>query len=275
MRFLLSLVLVVVAIACALGSGVGAMLARNVLDPAGFTQAVVATVQSPAGTSLIRTAVENEIADRAAAQPSAIAAGAAAIAGNWAVRAVRSPAATRLLGSVAIGLQQGILTGTQTGSASFDVRAFASAADPPGVVTLVLAALPGPLVVKVPWVELSPGAQTILQELDRHRWLPAALAGLAVGVGLLAVGVSRRRGLTLILLGAGLGASAYLLRPLATDVAGAVVARRSQETSTGPLAAVFVDRLFDGWTAVSGAMIAIGLALMLVGLVFGLRRSRS
>jgi hypothetical protein len=33
--------------------------------------------------------------------------------------------------------------------------------------------------------------------------------------------------------------------------------------------------LFDGWTSVSGAMIAIGLAVTLVGLVFSLRRSKA
>jgi hypothetical protein len=37
---------------------------------------------------------------------------------------------------------------------------------------------------------------------------------------------------------------------------------------------VFVDQLFDGWRAVSGALIAIGLALVLVGLVFGIRRTQ-
>lgn len=111
MRFLLSLVLVALAIAAALGSGAGAMLSRNVLDTAGFTRAVVATVQSPAGVGLVRAAVANEVANRAAAQPDVIAGAAAGIAGNWAVRAVRSDAAAQILAPVAVGLQQGILTG--------------------------------------------------------------------------------------------------------------------------------------------------------------------
>ena len=275
MRFLLSLLLIVLAIGAALASGAGAMLARNVLDPAGFSDVVVRTVQSPAGIGLVRTAVQNEVANRAAAQPSLIAAGASSIAGAWAVRAVQSDAAARVLGSAAVGLQQGILTGTQTGSVKFDIRAFAGAADPPPVVTAVLDAITTDLVVTVPWIELSPGAQTVLQELDRHRWLPTACAIAALLLGLLALVASRRRGLTLMLLGFGLAASAYLLRPLATDVTSAVVAQQAQDVSTGPLAAVFVDQLFAGWSAVSGALIAIGLALMLVGIVFGVRRRRS
>lgn len=275
MRFLLSLLLVVVAIAMALASGAGAMLSRNVLDTEGFTRAVVATVQSPAGLSLVRTSVANGVADRAAAQPSIVAAGAASIAGTWAVRAVRSDAATQILAPVAVGLQQGILTGTQKGAVQLDVRAMASAADAPPVVTTLLDAVGGELLVTVPWVSISPGAQTVLQELDRHRWLPSALAIGALVVALLALVVSRRRGLTLILLGFGLAVCAYLLRPVATDLTNAIVARQGQDVNTGPLAGEFVDQLFDGWGSVSGAMIAIGLALMLVGAVFSLRRSKS
>lgn len=273
MRLLLSLPLVVLAIVAALASGAGAMLSRNVLDTPGFTRAVVATVRSPAGTQLVRTAVANEVANRAAAQPGVIAAGAAAIAGNWAARAVRSEAATQILAPVAVGLQQGILTGTQRGAVKLDVRAMATAAHAPAVVRAFLDAVGGDLMVTVPWVAIAPGAQTVLQELDRHRWLPAGLAVASAVLALLALVVARRRGLTLIVLGAGLSASAYLLRPLATDLTGTVVARQAQDVSTGPLAAVFVDQLFDGWTAVSGALIAIGLSLVLVGAVFGVRRS--
>jgi ABC-type enterochelin transport system permease subunit len=40
------------------------------------------------------------------------------------------------------------------------------------------------------------------------------------------------------------------------------------------LASVFVDQLFAGWSAVSGALIAIGAALVLVGVVFSLRRTK-
>ncbi|MGI9186619.1 MAG: hypothetical protein ACR2J9_03715 [Gaiellales bacterium] len=273
MRFLLSLVLVALAIGLALCSGAGAMLARNVLDTAGITRAVVATVRSPAGLSLVRTSVANGVADRAAAQPDVVAAGAASIAGSWAVRAVRSDAAPQILAPVAVGLQQGILTGTQRGSVQLDLRAVANATNAPPVIALVLDAVDGSLLVTIPWVAISPGAQTVLQELDRHRWLPSACAAAALGLGLLALLISRRRGLTLIVLGVGLAVSAYLLRPLATDLTGSVVARRAQDVSTGPLAAEFVNQLFDGWSSVSGALIAIGLALVLVGLVFSLRRS--
>ncbi len=275
MRFLLSLLLIVLAIAAALCSGAGAMLSRNVLDTPGFTRAVVATVQSPAGTQLVRTAVANEVSNRAAAQPSLIAAGAAAIAGNWAARAVQSDAATQILAPVAVGLQQGILTGTQKGAVQLDVRAMATAADAPPVVVSFLDAVSGDLLVTVPWIAISPGAQTVLQELDRHPWLPAGLAIAAAGLAVLALVAARRRGLTLILLGLGLAVSAYLLRPLATDLTGSVVARQAQDVSTGPLAAVFVDQLFDGWSSVSGALIAIGLSLILVGAVFSLRRSKN
>ncbi|MGI9116374.1 MAG: hypothetical protein ACR2JV_01905 [Gaiellales bacterium] len=273
MRFLLSLILIVLAVGAALLSGAGAMLARNVLDPAGFTHVVVETVQSPAGTQLVRAAVENEVAIRAAAQPDAIAMGAASIAGAWAVKAVHSDAAPRVLGPVAIGLQQGILTGTQSGAVQLDVRALATAAEPPPVVLTVLSAIPGDLLVTIPWISMSPGAQTILQELDRHRWLPTALAVAAILLGMLALLVSRRRGLALVLMGVALAVSAYLLRPLATDVTSSAVARSSQDVTTGPLAGVFVDQLFTGWSAVSGALIAIGLALVLVGVVFGVRRA--
>jgi hypothetical protein len=275
MRFLLSLVLVALAIVMALGSGVGAMLSRNVLDPAGFTRAVVATVQSPAGLSLVQTSVENRVAERASEQPTIVASGAASIAGAWAVRAVRSDAAAQLLAPVAVGLQQGILTGTQTGSVQIDVRAAAATVETPPVVSMMLNAVGGEFLVTVPWVSISPGAQTVLQELDRHRWLPAALAIGAVVVALLALMTSRRRGLTLLVLGVGLAVCSYLLRPLATDVTGSVVERQSQEVSTGPLAGVFVDQLFDGWTSVSGALIAIGLAIVLVGIVFSLRRTKN
>jgi hypothetical protein len=235
----------------------------------------VATVQSPAGLRLVQTSVENRVAERASEQPMIVSSGAASIAGDWAVRAVRSDAAPQLLAPVAVGLQQGILTGTQTGSVQIDVRAVAESVETPPVVSMMLNAVGGELLVTVPWVSISPRAQTVLQQLDRHRWLPAALAIGAVAVALLALMISRRRGLTLIVLGVGLAVCSYLLRPLATNLTGSVVEQQSQDVSTGPLAGVFVDQLFDGWTSVSGAMIAIGLAVTLVGLVFSLRRSKA
>jgi len=273
MRSVLGLVLVGLAIVMALGSGLGAMLSRNVLDTAGFTRAVVATVQSPAGLSLVKTSVENRVADRASAQPLIAASGAASVAGDWAVRAVQSDAAPQILAPVAVGLQQGILTGSQTGSVQLDVAAATAAVDTPPVVSMMLNAVGGELVVDVPWVSISPQAQTVLQQLDRHRWLPSALAIGAAVMALFALMVSRRRGWTLIVLGLGLAICSFFLRPLATDLTSSVVERRSQDVSTGPLAGVFVDQLFDGWSAVSWAMIAIGLALVLVGAVFSLRRA--
>ena len=66
--------------------------------------------------------------------------------------------------------------------------------------------------------------------------------------------------------------SDLLLRPIATGATSAMVARAGADTTTGPLAEEFVQRLFDGWGAVSGALIAIGAALAILGLVFSLRR---
>ena len=274
MRFLLSLVLIVLAVGAAIGSGAGAMLTRNVLDPNGFTAVVVGTAQSPAGQQLVRTTTANRLADRAAAEgyDGVLARAGATAVGDWAARAIMGKAASRVLASAAIGLQQGILTGTQSGHVAFDVRAFASALDPPPAVATALAAVPGPLVVEVPWIEVTPGAQTLLQELDRHRWLPKGLAIAAVVLGFLALTVSRRRGLALVLLGVLLAAAAWLLRPIATGAVPAMVSRDAPDSTTGPLAGEFVQRLFDGWGAVSGALIAIGIALAILGVVFGLRR---
>ena len=274
MRFLLSLVLIVLAVGAAIGSGAGAMLSRNVLDVNGFTAVLVGTAQSPAGQQLVRTTVANRLADRAAANgyDGALVGAATAAVGDWAATAIRGKAATRVLASAAVGLQQGILTGTQSGHVTFDVRAFATALEPPPVVATALAAVPGPLTVEVPWIEVSPGAQTLLQELDRHRWLPTGLAIAAVALGFLALMVSRRRGFTLVLLGVLLAVAAWLLRPLATSATTAMVSREGADPSTGPLAEEFVQHLFAGWGAVSGALIAIGAALAILGLVFSLRR---
>lgn len=244
------------------------------LDVNGFTAVLVGTAQSPAGQQLVRTAVANTLVDEAAARGYdglAIRA-AAGVAGDWAAMAVRKPAATRVLASTAVGLQQGILTGTQSGVVEFDVRAFATALQPPPVVATALAAIPGPLVVQVPWVEISPGAQTVLQELDRHRWLPAGLALLAVMLALLALMVARRRGFTLVVMGVLLAVAAWFLRPVATGLAASMVAGQSADAATGPLADEFIQRIFTGWSAVSGALIAIGIALVVVGVVFGVRR---
>jgi hypothetical protein len=273
-RALLVLVLVVLAVASALLAGLGAVLTRNVIEPEGFARVVVTTAQSPEGNALLRGGVAREVERLAADQPAVLAAGAALIAGDWAVAAVNSKAATRVLGPTAIGLQQGILTGAQDGTLRLDVRAFASAADPPPLVAALLAAIPGDIAVVVPWVRVSPGFERALRLLDRNPWLPTGLAIAAVALGILALAAARRRGLTLVVLGVILAASAFLLRPLAREGTSWLAAADTRDEAAAALAPVAVDAVLDGWTAVSGALTAIGLAIALVGFVLGVRRRR-
>lgn len=270
MRFVGTTLLIALAVACALLAGATAVLTRNVIDPAGFRATVVDTLRSPAGVAVVRGAVENEVRARAAAQPAILAAGAADVAGAWSARALASPAAPRVLGPLAVGLQQGILADGQAGRARIDLRALATAADPPPAVTALLDLVQGDLLVAVPWVPVSPWTERILRLLDRHRWIPAGLAAAAIAAGLLALANARRRGLALVVLGTGLAVGAYLLRPLAEDGAGWFV--DSGQVGYGQLARVIVREALDGWSAVSGALIAIGLAIVLVGLVLGVRR---
>ena len=274
MRALLVLILVVLAVASALLAGVGAVLTRNVIEPQGFARVVVTTAQSPEGNALLRGGVAREVERLAADQPAILAAGAALIAGDWAVAAVNSKAAARVLGPTAIGLQQGILTGKQDGTLRLDVRAFATAADPPPLVNAILAAVPGEIAVVIPWVKVSPSFERALQLLDRQRWLPTGLAVAAVALGLLALLTARRRGLTLVGLGLALAASAFLLRPLARESTTWLSSADTRDEAVAALAPVAVDAVLDGWTAVSGALTAIGLAIALVGLVLGVRRRR-
>jgi hypothetical protein len=273
-RALLVLILVVLAVASALLAGVGAVLTRNVIEPQGFARVVVTTAQSPEGNALLRGGVAREVERLAADQPAILAAGAALIAGDWAVAAVNSKAAARVLGPTAIGLQQGILTGKQDGTLRLDVRAFATAADPPPLVNAILAAVPGEIAVVIPWVKVSPGFERALQLFDRQRWLPTGLAVAAVALGLLALLTARRRGLTLVGLGLALAASAFLLRPLARQSTTWLSTADPRDEAVAALAPVAVDAVLDGWTAVSGALTAIGLAIALVGLVLGVRRRR-
>ena len=268
MRFLLSLILILLSIACAILAGAAAMLDRNVLDPAGFTETVVGTVQSPAGLALVRTQVERTVQQRAAGQPAALSDGLATAVGGWAVQALSSDAAVRVLAPTAVGLQQGLLNGKQTGSAQIDVRALAAAANPPPLVTAFLAAVDGDLIVQIRWVPVSPPLQRVLQELDRHRGLSMLLVVLAVVFGLLAIVVTRGRAVTLILLGLGLAITAFVVSPVATTSASWLV-----DASATAIAATLVDQLLRGWTAISRALMAIGLALALVGVVVGLRRA--
>ncbi|MFM9125553.1 MAG: LPXTG cell wall anchor domain-containing protein, partial [Actinomycetota bacterium] len=71
-----------------------------------------------------------------------------------------------------------------------------------------------------------------------------------------------------------LAASAFFLRPLARESTTWLAAADSRDEAVAALTPVVVDAVLDGWTAVSGALTAIGLALALVGLVLGVRRRR-
>lgn len=248
------------------------MLTRNVLDPSGFSDVVVHTVQSPAGLALVRASVENNVADRAAAQPAIISNLVAGTAGDWAVSVFQSDAAAQVLGPVAIGLQRGIFNGDSSQQVEIDVRAMAAASETPPLISRLLDSQSGDVLVTVPWVSVSPQMQYTLQQLDRHRMLPTWLAVAAVVAGLLAVMLSKRRGWALLVLGIALAAAAFFLRPIATMSSGLLINRGSQGGSASTLAPTVVQQVFTGWSAVSGALIAIGLALALVGAVLSLRR---
>jgi len=272
MRTLVPLLLIIVAVVCAVGAGAGSMLTRNVLDPSGFSDVVIHTVQSPAGLALVRTSVENNVANRAAAQPAVISNLVASTAGDWAVSVFQGDAARQVLGPVATGLQQGILNGDSAQQVQIDVRAMAAASTTPPLISRLLDSQSGDVLVTVPWVSVSPQMQYTLRELDRHRMLPAGLAVVALVAGLLAVLLSKRRGFVLLVLGIALAAAAFLLRPIATTASGLFINRGSQGGSASSLAPTVVEQVFTGWSAVSGALIAIGLALALVGAVLSVRR---
>jgi hypothetical protein len=248
------------------------MLTRNVLDPSGFSDVVVNTVQSPAGLSLVRSSVENNVANRSAAQPAIISNLVTAAAGDWAVSVFQGDAAAQVLGPVAIGLQQGILNGDSAQQVQIDVRAMAAASETPPLITRLLDSQSGDVLVTVPWVSVTPQLQFALRELDRQRMLPTGLAVAAVVAGLVAVMLSKRRGWTLLVLGITVAAAAFFLRPIATTSSGLFINRGSQGGSASSLAPTVVEQVFTGWSSVSGALIAIGLALALVGAVLSLRR---
>ena len=272
MRTLVPFPLIVVSVVCAVGAGAGAMLTRNVLDPSGFSDVVVHTVQSPAGLALVRTSVEKNVANQAAAQPAILSNLVATTAGDWAVSVFQGDAAAQVLGPVAIGLQQGILNGDSAQEVQIDVRAMAAASETPPLISRLLDSQSGDVLVTVPWVAVSPPMQYTLQQLDRHRMLPTGLAIAAVVSGLLAVMLSKRRGWALLVLGIALAAAAFLLRPVATTWSDLFINRGAQGGSASTLAPTVVEQVFTGWAAVSGALIAIGLALALVGAVLSLRR---
>jgi hypothetical protein len=248
------------------------MLTRNVLDLSGFSDVVVHTMQSPAGLALVRSSVENNVANRAAAQPAILSNLVATTAGDWAVSVFQSDAAAQVLGPVAIGLQQGILNGDSAQEVQIDVRAMAAASDTPPLISRLLDSQSGDVLVTVPWVSVTPQMQYTLKQLDRQRMLPTGLAVAAVVAGLLAVMLSRRRGWALLLLGIALAVAAFFVRPIATTSSGLFINRGAQGGSASTLAPTVVEQVFTGWSAVSGALIAIGLALALVGAVLSLRR---
>lgn len=274
-RFLLSLILAALAVTSALGSGASAMLVRNVIDPNGFATTVVGVLQSPAGVAQVQARVEQEVRTLAAGQSEIIVVGVSVLARTWAADAIRSPAAARVLGPAAIGLQQGILTGTQDGTVQIDVRALATAVKPPPAVAAVLAVMPGDLMLEVPGLRLSAEFETAVQQLDRHRQLPAALAGLALVLGLLAIVVARRRGIALLLLGVMLAGAAFFLRSMAAEYVARFVVGTSGNAERQALDQEVIEQVLRGWGSVSGALIGIGLALALVGLTVSLRRRGS
>jgi hypothetical protein len=269
-RPLLAVLLGIVAVAAGIASGATAVLTRTVVDPVGFTETVVRTIQSPAGLAL----VEARTADAVAGESSGLLeAGVATLAGRWAAEALASDAAVRVIAPAALGLQQGILNGTQTGEAQVDVRALADAVRPPEPIALLLRAVPGELLVDVPWIRVSPEFERLLRELDRHPAIPTVLAVAAVLAAAAAVALARRRGLALLLIGLALAAGALALRP-AVDAYASLVVTAGGDPARGGLAEAAADQVLRGWPAVSGALVAIGLAFALVGLVAGLRRPR-
>jgi len=273
-RSLLALVLLIIAVAAAVAAGAAAVLTRNVLDPAGFSRVVVASMQSPAGLALVHQRVESQIRDRAVGQPEALSSVVATATAAWAVAAIESDAAPRILGPLTVGIQQGLLTGDQTRTVQLDVRALATAVQPPPIVAALLAMAQGDILVDIPWVQVSPLAAVVLQQLDRHRSAPTLLGLVALITGVVALLFARRRGLTLVLLGLFLAVAAYGLRPIATYAHGWIVDARTSDQGLAALSKVAINEIFVGWSAVSGALIAIGLALALVGAVLGFRRPR-
>lgn len=263
MRSLVVSLLVIIAIAGALGAGASAVVARSALEPQGFGEALLAALRSPAGAAAVGTAAADAVRERSGTEPVAEA------AARWAEAALRRPEAADVAAPAAIALQQAILTGRPPGSLELDARALARAVEPPPAVQAALLDREGAVVIVVPWRAPSPGAVRVLQQLDRHRRAPALLAVLAAVAAILALILARRRALVLIALGLVLAAIAIASVVVAVDSAAAAA------VATAPVSAerALVEQLLDGWTAVGLALTAIGVALVLVGAAFARRAS--
>jgi hypothetical protein len=267
MRLLVALTFGVLAILSAIGAGIGVVLVRNVVEPEGFTRTVVAIVQSPEGQRFVAREVGGAVEAEAAGLPAPIATAAGAVAGTWAAAVLASPEAARVLAPTAIALQRGLLIDEQTGSAAIDLRSLAAAAPVPAEVEAVLVALPGEVVVDVPWLQVDGRVQFILRQLDRHRVIPAVLAGSAVILALIAISAARRRGLAVLLLGGGLVAAVLLvhlygIRDPSVWFASSGAAARGLEVAA-------VREVLRGWNAVGGALVVIGVAIAILGAVVG------
>ncbi len=167
MRLLVALTFGVLAILSAIGAGIGVVLVRNVVEPEGFTRTVVAIVQSPEGQRFVAREVGGAVEAEAAGLPAPIATAAGAVAGTWAAAVLASPEAARVLAPTAIALQRGLLIDEQTGSAAIDLRSLAAAAPVPAEVEAVLVALPGEVVVDVPWLQVADHDIAVSRALPR------------------------------------------------------------------------------------------------------------
>lgn len=268
MRVIVAFTFGVLAIVAALGAGIGVVLVRNVIEPEGFSRTVVGIVQSPEGQRYVAREVGSAVESEAAGLPAPIAAAAGAVAGTWAAAVVASPEAGRVLAPTAIALQRGLLVDDQTGRAVIDLRSLAAASAAPAEVEAVLSAISGEVVVEVPWLQVDGRIQFVLRQLDRHRAIPAILAGAAVILALIALAASRRRGLATMLLGATLIAAVlfvhlYGLRDPSLWFGPTGSGARELETAA-------VREVLRGWNGVGGALIVIGAAVVIVGAVLGL-----
>ena len=268
MRGLSTFVFGILAILAAIGAGVGVVLVRNVVEPQGFARTVVEIVQSPAGQRLVADGVSDGLVARSGELPVPVGEAAADAIGRWAAQIVAGDQAARILAPTAIALHRGLLVDRQSGTAALDLRAFASAGGLPPDVEAVLLAAPGGFVVEVPWVRVSGTGQFIIRQLDRHRTIPSVLAGGAVLFALISLFAARRRGLAMMTLGVGLIASVMLLH-LYVIRDPALWFPAGGESARG-LDVAAVDAALRGWNAVGGALVVIGVAIIIVGAVVGI-----
>lgn len=267
MRGLSALVFGLLAILAAIGAGVGVVLVRTVVEPQGFAQTVVQIVQSPAGQRVVADEVAGAVRARSDALPLPVGDVAADALGRWAAQVAAGDQAARILAPTAVALHRGLLIDQQTGTAALDLRAFATAGDLPPDVEALLLAVPGEVVVEIPWVQVRGTAQFVIRQLDRHRVIPSVLAGLAVLFAVISLGAARRRGLAMMALGLGLIAAVLLFHLYAVRDPGLWFGAGA--TSARGLDVAAVDAALRGWNAVGGALVVIGIAIVIVGAVAG------